>query len=67
MSLADQERVRTMLQAIADGQGTLKEVAAEMDISYSCAKQTLKREYDRIGADSLAHLMAIYFRAHLVQ
>lgn len=67
VSVTEQERVRSVLQAVADGRGTVKDVAKDMGLSYRSTKNILKREYDRLGADSLSHLMAIYFRNHLVK
>lgn len=51
-----------VLQKVADG-CSLRDAANDLHTSYGYLKMRLKRHYDDVGAEYLAHAVAIAFRA----
>ena len=67
MTDSTRDRITEALQHIADGRGTLADFAKDRGLSYFTLKNQFKEKYDETGAESLPHLLAIYFRKGLVQ
>ena len=67
MSAKTEQKVILILQAICDGQGNLVELCRDLELNYFSTKNLLKEKYDQTGAESLPHLVAIYFRRGLLR